>query len=349
MIALDLSGARLVPRPLRAGAARLLALAAAMLAAALPGPASAREAPPRPVLPAQVRLELRPAVEVAGGDVLLGDLAAVTSTDLGTLERLARLSLGAAPRAGEERLLRRAELAAWIRARTGLSVAELAWSGAAAVSIRSASQRLEAEHLTRRAADALRTALESEGRRVELTVVGRPPELVVPVGSVELRPRPVIPSSARRHAVWLDVWVDARFVRAVAVDFEARTWVQGCVASSAWRSGELVDASCCELGEVEWTGRAGSPAVPAGGERLRVRRPIGAGDAPARHDLEPAPAVSRGERATLRAGQGLVRVESTVEVLQDGREGDAVRVRAPHARADIVARVTGAGLVEVAP
>ena len=57
--------------------------------------------------------------------------------------------------------------------------------------------------------------------------------------------------------------------------------------------------------------------------------------------------VVRGATATLRSVDGAIELESRVEVREDGAAGQDVRVRLPGATADVLARVTGPGRVEV--
>ena len=57
--------------------------------------------------------------------------------------------------------------------------------------------------------------------------------------------------------------------------------------------------------------------------------------------------VVRGGTATLRSVDGAIEVEGRVEVREDGTAGQDVRVRLPGATADVLARVTGPGRVEV--
>ena len=59
------------------------------------------------------------------------------------------------------------------------------------------------------------------------------------------------------------------------------------------------------------------------------------------------PAVRRGNLATLHSNAGMIQVESRVEVLEDGVVGQDVHVRLPGAAEGVLARVTGAGQVEV--
>ncbi len=57
--------------------------------------------------------------------------------------------------------------------------------------------------------------------------------------------------------------------------------------------------------------------------------------------------VARGSTAMLRSVDGAIEVESSVDVHEDGAAGQDVRVRLPGATADVLARVTGPGRVEV--
>jgi flagella basal body P-ring formation protein FlgA len=60
-----------------------------------------------------------------------------------------------------------------------------------------------------------------------------------------------------------------------------------------------------------------------------------------------APLVTHGSVATLRAKTGPIVLESRVEVLQDGTQGQTVRVKMPKATGAVLARVTGPGQVEM--
>lgn len=103
-----------------------------------------------------------------------------------------------------------------------------------------------------------------------------------------------------------------------------------------------------ESRDFEWSG------APACRVRRVVPATVGtavAGDATP--PLHPAmvggarPLVMRGGNATLRSVDGPISLESRVEVHDDGSMGQDVHVRLPGATADVLARVTGAGRVEV--
>jgi flagellar basal body P-ring formation protein FlgA len=84
-----------------------------------------------------------------------------------------------------------------------------------------------------------------------------------------------------------------------------------------------------------------------GREAFRTRRALQPGELVKARDVEGLPAVLRGQWASLRSGAGAVTLEARVEVLQDGRPGDRVRVRQPGATAAVVAKVIAPGQLEV--
>lgn len=88
-------------------------------------------------------------------------------------------------------------------------------------------------------------------------------------------------------------------------------------------------------------------AVPLEVEAAALQRADGA--APLLAPVAGAADVQRGEWAALRAGTGAVVLESRVEVLQDGRIGQHVRVRPAMGAGHLVARVVGRGQLELAP
>jgi flagellar basal body P-ring formation protein FlgA len=302
---------------------------------------------------AAIRIELRPSVEVARADVTLGDVAVVTARDRATLQRLVELPLGAASRTGAALRVRRAPLLRWIQARTGIAASAIAWAGPASSEIRLASRDVTGDAIAQVAEAALRAALARDGRRVELHVLPVTRSVAAPAGELRLDARP-IPRTAvvpRRMHVWVDVWVEERFVRTVPVAFEVGVFGPAYVTTRDQEAGEVLDGSALAVREVEWSGQDAPPLAPGAldGAHLRLRRRVPAGETLTRAQVKSAPLVARGGRALLRAARGRVELETRVEVLEDGRSGETIRVKLPNATAAILARVTGPGTVEVEP
>jgi len=331
--------------------------------------------------PARVRLELRPDAQVRQQQVTLGEVANLSSRDLSALRRLMALPVGTVPRSGEAVTLERDALLQWLKRRNGVEESQIEWQGPTANSIRLALNILSGEQVAAAAQQYLRAHLASGRLRAEIDLAQVPRDVSVPGGRLELRPRPLgghrdanpwsAPSLPRRQVVWMDVWVDERFVRTVAASFDVNAFGPGLVASEDLPAGRMINParplqSQLLVHDVDWSGRRSVPvaaqapaasvehapspmqvsAVSTDGA-LRLRRPLAAGQVLTRADVEAAPLIARGEYAMLRTSQGPIALESRVEVLQDGAAGQSVRVKLPNASTSIMARVVSAGVVEV--
>jgi flagella basal body P-ring formation protein FlgA len=329
----------------------------------------------------RVRLELRPDAQVRQQQVTLGEVANLSSRDLSVLRRLMALPIGTVPRSGEAVTLEREALLQWLKRRNGVEENQIEWQGPAANSVRLAVNILSGEQVAAAAQRHLKTYLASGRLRADIDLAQVPRDVSVPGGRLELRPRALgghqdastwsAPSLPRRQIVWMDVWVDERFVRTVAVGFDVNAFGPGLVASEDLPAGRLIDParplqSQLLVHDIDWSGRRSAPIaarVPAASVdlaqsptqvsevsvdgALRLRRPLAAGQVLTRADVEAAPLIARGEYALLRTTQGPIALESRVEVLQDGAAGQSVRVKLPNASTSIMARVVGAGVVEV--
>jgi flagellar basal body P-ring formation protein FlgA len=301
-----------------------------------------------------IRIELRPAAEVDHAEVTVGDVAVITTGDLQMLQRLVDLPIGPAPRTDAAVRIDRRRLMRWIRSRTGVESSQIVWTGPSTTVVRRAMREISGQAVARAAEERLRAALASDQRRLVLHVRQIPRALAAPAGPLRLEARPVPPTEVvpRRLTVWVDVWVDDRFVRTVPVGFDVGVFGPAYVATRGHAAGQILAPAELAIREVEWSGRDApllDPGAPDTSKPLRLRRRVAAGEPLTRAETEQAPAVARGEWAVLRATQGSVQLETRVEVLQDGRSGQAVRVRLPSGHDVILARVTGPGAVEMQP
>lgn len=84
---------------------------------------------------------------------------------------------------------------------------------------------------------------------------------------------------------------------------------------------------------------------PQSAHGLQARTTLQAGTVIQQNQLEKPPLVRRGDRVTIRAGNGRVRVTAPGEAREIGAEGDLIRVRNLMSRQEITARVASSGLV----
>lgn len=286
---------------------------AAILILILAGPwSAAASATPR------ATIDLLPQAEIQGDTVVLGQVARLHSGDLDLMRRLVHLPLGRAPRPGEVALLPQEGLRLWIRRQTGLTGAEVDLHGSPEARVLAAARRVKGEAIGQAAVAAWRRwagANPAGAGDVQVRVPVR--DVDVAGGAVRLEPRPIEHGAARTQAVvWVEIWSGDAIVRTVPVSLR--------VPASAVDGGSAAGADTPLLHAA-----AGRPSGSRGPAEV-----LG---------------VVRGEWATLRSVAGPIVLEMAVEVLQDGRAGDKVRVRQRGTGGPVLARVVGPGQVELVP
>ena len=264
---------------------------------------------------ARLTVDLPERVESAGGPIVLGQVARLSSDDLGLLRALLDLPLGrAALPPGRGILVTRDDLQRLVRRHAHLDHTEIAWRGADRVELSVSAATVSGRAIAAAAAGAMQAWLAARGEEGKPQLQGEPRDVDISAGRpVDLVPR-ALPTGALgpRLVVWIDVLAGGRFARLVPVVF-ALGPRQGSIPAQA-----TVD-------------RTAEPSAHAN-HRMPSRQTA---------------VVERGHWAVLRAGMGEVLAESRVEVLQDGRAGERVRVRPPGAAMPLLATVVGPGLLEV--
>ncbi len=262
-------------------------------------------------------IELRADVQVPGGTVTLGDVARLQSRDLGLMRALVDLPVGSAPPPGQVFRVSRDALVSWLQRQEALSGAVLTWSGAGESRLERQGIQVEGKAVGEAALAELRKWMAASGVTGDAIVATKPRDVHVAVRGVRLQPRPVQAAQVRRRMiVWVDLWSEQTRLRTIPVPLEVQ-----------------VDASLLRAGAGILKPAAGSADASA-----RVARA-----------MEPTLAVERGTWAALRSVTGAVVLESRVQVLQDGRLGQRVRVRQQGATGIVFARVVERGLLELAP
>lgn len=313
-----------------------------------------------------LRVEMRPQVQVKASQVTLTDVAYLGSFDPGVLRRAMALPLGFAPRTGETASLQRDRVQRWLRSQAGLQADQVQWSGPAVTEISTASHFMAGEELVPAADTALRRYLENLASqsgavitKIDLQPVSMPAAISVPDGEIVLRARPLGNARVANHMlVWIDVFSAGRFVRATPVRFEVTLFARTPVAAGTLAAETPLSRDNLEVREVDltrfdfsstWSGTGVIVSGAATQPMQRLRRTVQSGDMVSEADVQTVPAVSRGDWAMLTTQNGLVALESRVEVLQDGRVGQSVRVKSVNATSAVLARVSGPGRLEMQP
>jgi flagella basal body P-ring formation protein FlgA len=316
------------------------------------GIARAQESTPA----AGVTLRFHEQVEVSGGQILLSDVASIQTEDEALRGRLAKVPLGAAPRVGQDYLLR-ADITrlALRREREALGITDqdVAFTGAKTVRVRTSGQTVEPEQLL----ESLRgwltdRAVETYGaERVELEYLMTPPPARVPKGAwtaesqirvLPTRPQPVF-------SLPVNVSVDGSVFQTVTMALKLRVYRTVAVAARALHRHEELTETDVEMREMDLTTTGGYAAFGAAADVLgrRATRMIRLGEPLTAQNVEPVPLVERGDPVTIFLESPRIRIMTMGEAQQAGREGDVIRVKNVRSGQMIRCIVTGERVVRV--
>jgi flagellar basal body P-ring formation protein FlgA len=301
----------------------------------------------------RLTVDLPSKAQVSKREVFLSDVAQVRGAALPLQLALNSVLLGRMPINGQPMTLQREALSFWVQQQTGLKDSQLEWKGASAIEVVWLKSNLSGSNLTQVATDGLRRWLLDRSERLELQAVTDVADLAVPGNDVQLRIRPINQTAPReRMVVWVDVFSGERFFKAVPITFNVVAWsltsvaVQSVSAGEPLRSEEVrvVKVNVAALSLREATA-VGQPLVL--NHTVRLKRSIREGEIVTHAHLEPSPTVARGDWAVLQSGVGAVMLESRVQVPQDAKVGQSVRVKPAQSSSYVWARVKGPNSLEL--
>jgi len=294
-----------------------------------------------------VDVDLHAVAQVGHIQVTLGDVAELRGDSEERLSWLRNISLGSVPRSGAV-TLSRGQIERWIKSHAGSNQPVLHWYGAGQVEISSAQQKVSGSDIADAAKITLQEWLAGRAERSEINALADTRDAMVAPGKLRLSARmPTDVMPHRRMLVWVDIWVDDAFVRVVPVSFTVQAYQTAYVARQDVRVGRIVQDHEFDSRQIDIAESAAPVAVLKDAATWRMKHSVSRGGVLLKNQVEEAPAVARGESATLRSQVGVLTLESKVEVLQDGYPGQMVKVRLPAASGPVLARVTGAGLLEM--
>lgn len=296
-----------------------------------------------------VDIDLRAAVAVSRAQVTLGDVADLSSDDGAMLMRLRAIPLGSSPNVGSVKL-GRAEIERWIRRHVVARRPELRWTGAFEVEVSAARQRVAGSEIEAAARVALQRWLDARSEHSRIDVLMAPTDVAAPAGDISITVREPVETQPRSHMqLWVDVRTDGQVVRSIPVSFAVQAWRTAYVARQHLSTGRTATAAQFDSRQVDVAAAGGAvePVSSDAMQRWQLRQPVLGGGVLLSRQVDVAPAVVKGQMATLRTQEGMLMVEGVVEVLQDGHLGQLVKVRASAATGAVMARVTGPGLLEM--
>jgi flagellar basal body P-ring formation protein FlgA len=295
-------------------------------------------------------------------EMLLGDLATIDG-DEALAAWLRALKLGAAPAPGASVGYEAAEL----RRRLGqarvvegerihllmperVQVTRAFQDVPASALVEAAAREVQRQLAAQSAAREGGTDAAAEAEPYALVPVGRPGDLRLPAGSLDLatRVQDLVPQSAFA-AVVVTVRLDGRDYQSVAVSFRIGRYRPVLVAARTLDTTRVLGAADFRVekrASTEVPDDALSELGDAGD--LEALRPVKAGEVITPYLLRPRMLVRRGETVTLLVEERGFRITTQGQASEDARRGDPVRVVNLASKREVLGTVQGPGVVRVA-
>jgi flagella basal body P-ring formation protein FlgA len=296
---------------------------------------------------AQAILSFRSESTVRGPIIRLGEIADIQTRDAALAQRLRRIEVGRAPLPGLSRTLD----VAYIQIRLRLEQIDpgaLAFDAPPTLTVTAASQRVTGADLVAAVRQAILAARQADAGTLSVQDSVTPPDLVLPMGSVELKVGTrFLPSQTSTVAVPVEAWVDGVSVRSVSVPVRISALFPALVAVRPIGRHAVLLAEDVRVERREIL--AGQEALREPGAVIgrRAVRNIAAGELVLEGLVELPPLVRRGEMVLLVAEGHGVRAEIRGEAREEGKAGQVVRVRNLISGREVYGQVQAEGVVRV--
>lgn len=286
---------------------------------------------------------------VAGPFITLGELATIGGDDAERVKALGAVRLGSAPSPGHKAVLT-GEMLGTRLAATGLDLGGVTWQVPPSVVVTTAAQNVGGDRLQAAALEAVRRQLGvAEGDdEVTISPLGMTADCAAPLGRLELKAE--VPGGVRYNApttAVVTVAVDGRAFTNISVRFNVKAYQQVVVAARniAAREEITFDALRSERREVGRISGYITDAAKVVG--LTARRPIMAGAPLTEAAVDKPLVMKRGTAVAIVVKMGDMAVTAGGVAMQDGREGEVIRVQNVSSQRTVTARVVDANTVQV--
>ena len=279
---------------------------------------------------------------VRGPQITFGELAEIYGADEARVEFLRNLNLGLAPMPGE-RLVLTAEALSSRLVSTGVDFSGIYWQTSPTVTITTASQVVPSEQLKTVAIEAIRQLLGPAADSGDITVdpANEVRDLTVPLGVVKLSadlPSGVHYSTPTTVAVRVDI--QDRTPLTITLNYNIRLYRNVVIVGQGIGAHEMIAPEALHLERLEvgrLTGGYFTELAEVAG--YAAKRSLAPGMVIAKSMLEKPLLIKRGAMVAILAEAGSLQVTAQGEALQDGRNGQLIRVMNIQSRKIILAQI----------
>jgi flagella basal body P-ring formation protein FlgA len=291
--------------------------------------------------------------KVDGTTITLGDLAQITGSDAEKIQNLRQLNMGVAPLPGSSFVLTKEVITMRLEAAAGADFGAITWNIPANVAVIGKSQSISGQTLVNKAITAIRSQVGSSVSSEDLVItsVGRVQDVVAPLGNLVINTS--LPYGIRYNTpttVMVAINVNERVFSKVGLKFDVKLYRQVAVAARDVNAHEIFTDDSLRYERMD-TGQ-----LPAGFVTnknkilgLMARRQITPGMVVTDSMVNKPVFVKRGNLITLLAHIGSMEVTSSGQAMQDGTEGQLIRVLNVNSNKAVFGRVINESTVQVLP
>lgn len=287
---------------------------------------------------------------VDGTIITLGELAQISGGDPEKIQNLRQLNLGTAPIPGSSFVLTK-EVITMRLAAAGIDLSGNNWQIPTSVTVIGNSQLVSEQTLINKAISAIRSQVGSSVGSDDLmiTSVGHVQDVVVPLGNIVLSTS--LPYGIRYNVpstVTVSVNVNERVFAKVALRFDVKLYRQVAVAARQVNAHEIFTDDSLRYERMD-SGQLAAGFVIDKNKivGLMARRPVTPGMVVTDSMVNKPIIIKRGSAVTLLARIASMEVTAIGQAMQDGCEGQLIRVQNANSNRIVLGKVLNESTVEV--
>jgi flagella basal body P-ring formation protein FlgA len=286
--------------------------------------------------------------EIDSPRIRMGQIVTIDAETSEMSDRLARIEIGRAPLAGKTRGISREYILLRLR-QSGIDPRTLDLRLPAKIRVRRSAVRITREEMEMMVRDHLMATASSDEAEVNITAVRIKDDVLLPKGKIHHEVQRLHQSApSRMQPVSIVFKVDGRFVRKVSALVSLEIMQNVVVSRKPIPRFKVITAQDVMMRQINVASMADT--VIRSIERVvgkRARRAIGMHDAMHTNMVEWPPVVQKGDRVTIIAESGSLRITALGEVRGTGKVGEQVRVVNLDSKKNITAQVVDHRTVRV--
>lgn len=302
------------------------------------------------VFASPIEITTRDKVEVLGPDILLGDIADFSGDDTERIYELQRLKIGNAANPGGSVVLTSELLGIRLIAACG-DYTDVIWNVEQPITILTKSQIISSDMLSGLAQSYINEQLNSEanGKEYHIDRIDLPNAVTAPAGSLTFEV--TLPYGIKYNVptnVVIEIYVDGRFYNKSTVRFKVRAYEQVAVISQNLPVKHILTREDLHFEKLD-TNRL-SPGYITDIEKvlgMETRRLLKSGTPLNVYMLEKPIIIKQMAMINITSKVNGIVVKTSGQALQDGREGNSIRVKNISSNKVVIGKVIDSSTVEV--